>query len=209
MKYNLSSFKAILFDFDGVILDSESYKIKAFKSLFLNVPDYVEQIDMYNKTHRGISRYKKFQYIYENILHKQYTQEVETELSDSYKHALLTNLKNIPLIPGVKSFLEQQQCPLFIASSSNLDEIDIGLIKNKIKNNFVKVYGHPTEKIEAIQDVIQTVGITPKQALFFGDAIADFDAAQKTGATFIARTSTPEEFPNNVKYILNFTDLLI
>lgn len=207
MKYNLSTFKAIIFDFDGVILDSETYKIKTFNSLFLNYPDYLEQIDFYNRTHQGINRYKKFQYIYENILHIPYTQEIETELGNKFKKSLVTNLKNLPLIPGAKSFLEQQHCPLFIASSASLDEIDEVLIKNKIKNYFVKVYAHPTEKTEAIRNVIQTVGIRPNQALFFGDAPADFEAAKKTNVTFIARTETPEEFPTDVKYILNFTAL--
>ncbi len=36
--------KAILFDFDGVILESMDIKTKAFSKLFTKYPEYVDQI---------------------------------------------------------------------------------------------------------------------------------------------------------------------
>ena len=36
--------KAIILDFDGVILESVSVKTEAFRKLFSNKPDYVDEI---------------------------------------------------------------------------------------------------------------------------------------------------------------------
>ena len=60
--------KAIFFDFDGVIVESAGIKTEAFRKLFSNYPDQVDEIVDYHKANAGISRYDKFDYIYEKIL---------------------------------------------------------------------------------------------------------------------------------------------
>lgn len=209
MKYDISEERTIIFDFDGVILDSEAYKIETFKSLFLGFPKYIKAIDDYNRTHRGISRYEKFEHIYKTILHLKYTQDVEKQLGEKYNRALLKNLKNSSLIPGVAVFLRQQQVPMFIASSSKLEEMDNVMKTKEIKQYFTKVYGQPISKYDAIKDVLKNLKLLPKQVLFIGDAIVDLETAEKAEVNFIARTDQPSKFPEGTKQIRDFTELLL
>ena len=56
--------KAILFDFDGVIVDSVDIKTIAFKELFSAFPEHSREIERYHLDHLGVSRYQKFEWIY-------------------------------------------------------------------------------------------------------------------------------------------------
>ena len=61
--------KAIIFDFDGVILDSVDVKTKAFKQMYsIYGDDVMRKVVDYHLLNGGISRYKKFKYFHENFL---------------------------------------------------------------------------------------------------------------------------------------------
>ncbi len=68
--------KAIVFDFDGVILESAQIKTETFADVVKDYPK--EQADAfvaYHITHMGISRHVKFQYFIEEILKQPYSAE--------------------------------------------------------------------------------------------------------------------------------------
>ena len=48
--------KAIIFDFDGVLVESAEIKTKAFEMLFSDYPDTIDDIVQYHKKNMGISR---------------------------------------------------------------------------------------------------------------------------------------------------------
>jgi len=56
--------KAIIFDFDGVILESVGVKKEAFRRLFQYYPEKVDEIVNYHMQQGGLSRYRKFQHIF-------------------------------------------------------------------------------------------------------------------------------------------------
>ncbi len=60
--------KAIIFDLDGVILESADIKTKAFLKLFEAFPKHVDVILDYHVKNMGISRYVKLRHIYNNML---------------------------------------------------------------------------------------------------------------------------------------------
>ena len=55
---------SIIFDFDGVILESVSVKTAAFRQLFSFAPEHVDEIVQYHLDNGGMSRFDKFRYIY-------------------------------------------------------------------------------------------------------------------------------------------------
>src|SRR4051812_34853035 len=105
MKFDLSGKKAFVFDFDGVIIDSEDYKLSCYPLLFTQYTDHTDAIKKYIDGAAGIQRFKKFQDIY-NILGITYTEEAGLELSKRYDDLTLENLKKLPLIAGVEDFLK-------------------------------------------------------------------------------------------------------
>lgn len=72
--------KAIIFDFDAVIVESANIKTEAFKVLFADYPKKIYEIINYHLVNAGISRYVKLLNIYEHILGKDLPKDKEIEL---------------------------------------------------------------------------------------------------------------------------------
>jgi len=67
----LLSYKSWIFDCDGVLLDSNRVKTEAFHSAVLDYGcEYADRLVAYHVEHGGISRFKKFEYFFDNILGK-------------------------------------------------------------------------------------------------------------------------------------------
>ena len=68
--------KAIIFDFDGVIIESADIKTEAFRALFENYPEHVEAIAGFHIENGGMSRFDKFRHIYKNIINEELNEEL-------------------------------------------------------------------------------------------------------------------------------------
>jgi beta-phosphoglucomutase-like phosphatase (HAD superfamily) len=63
----IARFDALIFDFDGVLVESTDIKTRAFGTLYENYgQEVVDQVIAHHKINTGISRFKKFQYFQEN-----------------------------------------------------------------------------------------------------------------------------------------------
>ena len=63
--------KAIIFDFDGVIVESVDIKTKAFARLFEHEGKVVvEKVVDYHLRNGGVSRFDKFRYFFNEILRR-------------------------------------------------------------------------------------------------------------------------------------------
>ena len=80
--------KAIAFDFDGVLVESSNIKTDAFRRLFSDYPDKVDELVEYHKKNMGISRYVKFQYFYEVLLKQSYTEYTGKTKTQAPRNAL-------------------------------------------------------------------------------------------------------------------------
>ena len=65
----VSKYSALIFDFDGVILDSVSIKTEAFAELYLQYGKIIQnKVVQYHLKHGGISRYNKIKYFHSEFL---------------------------------------------------------------------------------------------------------------------------------------------
>ena len=67
---NLSQYQYIVFDCDGVILDSNSMKTQAFAKAINGEPqEKINLLLLYHKEHGGVSRYHKFTHYVFCLIH--------------------------------------------------------------------------------------------------------------------------------------------
>ncbi len=183
--------KAIIFDFDGVIVESADIKTEAFRKLFSSYPDKVDRIVNHHLENMGISRYVKFRYIFENILHKELTQNEEAQLGERFSQIVLGEILKAPFVAGVLDFFKNcdGRYQLFIASGTPQDELDHVVLKRGLKDYFRGIYGSPRQKLDIIESILRQNNILQNEAVFVGDAESDLIAAKETGIYFIARIS--------------------
>lgn len=181
--------KGFIFDFDGVILDSATIKTEAFLELFSQYPGHLPAIESYHIQHQGITRFKKFEWIYRDLLRSEYTGEIAEELSERFSDIVLGKMRAADYLPGAMellTYLREHDIPAFISSGTPDEELQAIIEQRELQPFFHTVYGSDRTKAEAIDLIKEDFGFKSGELIFIGDAITDYEAANSRGVPFIA-----------------------
>ncbi|MDD5454084.1 MAG: HAD hydrolase-like protein [Candidatus Ratteibacteria bacterium] len=196
--------KALLFDFDGVILESADIKTAAYRKLLeeKHPPDKVDNFMDYHAVNVGISRYVKIQYFYEKILGIRLTEVKKKELLDKFSKIVFNEILQASFVEGMPGFLEEnyKKLPLFVVTGTPTEEINLIIKKRKLNIYFKEIHGSPSSKGEIIKDLLSRYRWNPGEVIFFGDAESDMRAAAETSVVFIARVDENSKALENCKY---------
>ena len=182
--------KAIMLDFDGVILESVDVKTEAFRELFSRYTDDTEPAIAYHLANNAMSRFPKFRYIWKEILGRHYDDSVRDELGREFSNIVADRVVKCPFVLGASDFLKKfyKKVPLYIASLVPLKELELIVSKKGVRHYFKNIYGFPpTTKTEAMDEVMKGRSIKPDEILYIGDSIQDLKAAKEKGVRFVAR----------------------
>ena len=186
--------KAIIFDFDGVILESASIKTDAFAEMVEAYPVEIgKKFVEFHLTHMGISRKVKFRYLIEELLGEPCTEDKLDALGQKFSEIVHSKILAAPFVPGAQEFLESSYKKLFfyIASGTPQEEMRQIAAERGIEKYFKAIYGSPATKEEIVERLMQAQGYRKEDVLFVGDADTDLFAARAIGIHFVGR-STPE-----------------
>jgi phosphoglycolate phosphatase-like HAD superfamily hydrolase len=183
--------EAVIFDFDGVILESADIKTQAFLDLFADYPEHREAILRHHLDNVGVSRYRKFEWIYSELLRIPLDENQSKHLGRAFSDIALGRILTCSYVPGALECLEslRNRTRLFIASGTPQEELDLIVERRDLRRFFSGVYGTPRTKVEIIQALMSDHGFSPGNAVFIGDGLSDYQAALQTGVRFIARES--------------------
>ena len=152
----------------------------------------------YHLLNKGISRFEKFRHYYENILKIPMDEEKLIFLGKEFSKIVLDEVIASPFIPGAMETLEELK-RLNISSylvSGTPDEEMLLIVETKgLSLFFEEVHGSPRLKDEIIIDLLHRKGYEPSKCLFIGDAMTDYNAAQKTGTCFLGIVKDGERSP--------------
>jgi len=184
--------KAIIFDVDGVIIESAELKTRAFAMLFADYPDKLPAIIDYHRKNAGISRFVKFRYIYEQILGQELSTQKEAELGERFSLIVLEEILKAPFTPGAIEFISQNKDRylFFIASGTPQEELLNIISHRQLSHYFREIHGSPRRKDEIIADILNRYSLQNEDAIYVGDAESDRAAAEKAGVPFIARINS-------------------
>ena len=204
--------KAIIFDFDGVLVESLNVKGDAFVALYEKESQNIqEQVLEYHLKHGGVTRYDKIRY-YEKTICKRAVDEQRVEkLAQKFSEIVEDEVIRSPWVDGAQRFIKKYSntIPLYIASATPQEEL-IRIVKGRNMEHYFKgIYGAPVKKHEHITNVMENNRFLPNEVIMIGDALADFDAANLTGTHFIGRKLPNEAspFPEDTKLINDLDEL--
>lgn len=185
----MTDFKYIFWDFDGVIINSDSVRVEGFRKVLNNFPQsLVEQLLEFHALNGGLSRYVKFRYFYEEILDKKITDSEVNDMAVEFSVIMREKLTDKKvLIPETIKFIEENSRNgkvQFIVSGSDQEELRYLCGELGIKKYFQEIKGSPTPKNKLVEDLMATYQIKASQAVLIGDAINDYEAAMVNGISF-------------------------
>lgn len=183
------SLQCLVFDCDGVILDSVPVKTRAFARLAEPYGEEArDRFVMYHTVHGGVSRYRKFQWFFREILGRDISPEESQDWGERFAQYALDEVRRCPLIAGAQQTLEHWhgRLPLYVCSGTPTEELCTILQERGLFSLFTGVYGSPPAKAERLAQIVRQAGLDPADVLMVGDALTDRNAAESVGTQFYA-----------------------
>ena len=204
----LNDYKTIIFDCDGVVLNSNAIKTNAFYKLSKPFGDSsAKNLIDFHKNNGGISRYKKFDYFVKNIIDEQLDKKNEEDikrlikrLCDEYSEIVFESLLNSEVALGLKDLRQKtKDSDWIIVSGGDQKELRRVFEKKNISKFFNKgIFGSPKSKYEIIEKCLYKK-IIDRSAIFIGDSKLDYKVANYFGIDFVF-VSDWSEFENLNSY---------
>ena len=215
----LSKYKYIIFDCDGVILNSNNIKTEAFGEVVSDFGDLaVKRLKIFHLKRGGISRYEKFKYFLETIaleLNLNLKNVSLEELIQKYSLVVKRRLEVCEINNQIINFRKISQAKWFIVSGSDQKELREIFDKRKISKNFDGgIYGSPLNKEEIFDNLLKKNKINESESIYIGDSQYDHISAAKFNLDFLFLKKWSEfenindyAFKNKINLVSDFEEL--
>lgn len=178
---------ALVFDFDGTLVDSNPIKQRAFELCFAEFPAQREEILAYCWGHHHTPRGDKFQCVYERILGLPYTPAAAAALHERFERATTRQIIEAAEVPGASQFLRRAGATHRTAVLSSTPQkvlVQILAARGWLASVHV-VQGAPVDKTNWLAQFRGAYGAHPGSVVMFGDTSEDAEAAAGAGCTFV------------------------
>ncbi|KAA8606649.1 HAD family hydrolase [Salipiger aestuarii] len=185
-------YETLVFDCDGVVLNSNAVKTAAFRTAVLACGCNAEAADAlaaYHVAHGGVSRFAKFDHFCTEIMPRHAPGSpipTQDDLLASYAEAVEVGLLDCAIAPGLPDLRSAtRQARWMIVSGGAQSELRYLFHRRGIDRYFDGgIFGSPDTKHEILTRELAS-GALRQPALFLGDSRYDHVAAQAAGLDFI------------------------
>lgn len=209
------TWEAIIFDFDGVVVESGEIKTQAFANLYREYGETImAEVARYHVLHGGMSRYEKFRYFQHHLLEKPpLTVEEERVLDTRFSELVVEAVIASEAVAGAAELIrrEAERIPLFVASGTPEAELNTIVARRGLARYFTAVRGSPTPKQKLIADILSGHALAAERVLMIGDALIDYQSARINNVSFIGRVRPGDKnpFPEHVDILPDLRSLLV
>jgi len=208
----LSNYKTILWDFDGVIMDSMPVRDKGFEVVLQKYPQ--EQVSLLMEYHRnngGLSRYNKFRYFFEQIRKEDVTDDKIKTLAEEFSTVMLQNLLDSKLlIEESLNFIKENYLKynMHVVSGSDGNELRYICQCLNLSKYFRSINGSPTPKNELVKILLAEYQYKIEDTCLIGDSFNDLEAAEINNIDFVGYNNEKlvDKTENYIDSFLNDTD---
>ena len=179
---------AVVFDCDGVLLDSNLMKVEAFRRSALGLGfdrHDVESFTRWQSNNFGQSRYVVFERLLAGDFGAVPAGATLEELLRRYARDIAVGYHEVSETDGARELLGLlKHLPLYVVSASDEQELREVFRALRLASYFQAIYGSPSTKAQNLERV--SGGLTAgSRVLFIGDAVADANAAAAVGMQFV------------------------
>ncbi len=174
--------RAIVFDFDGTLIDSNQVKLSAFYEVTAHIPGAGAELDrIFQDPDRG-DRYEIFTTLQARLgsdgaaLIKAYGQRCETVILDKLAKSRVTETLDTLKAEGRK---------LFIASATPEVDLVAMLDKSDLAARFDGIHGRPAGKADILKRIMEDHDLQPSTMVLVGDGEDDCRGAAEFGCRFV------------------------
>ena len=184
---SLARARALIFDFDGTLVDSNGIKRKAFEACFQKFPGQRAAILRYCAGNNHVPRWDKFRHVTEKILGLRYTPSIDRQLNKRFEAATTRQIIEAPERAGAFRFLSRvSRTHRLGLLSSTPDRILRTIVRERGWTSLFRVIrGAPVNKAAWLTRYRRRHGLSGREVLFFGDTEEDARAAHAAGCRFI------------------------
>lgn len=195
---NIQQYTTLVFDCDGVLLNSNRVKSQAFYLAALPYGEAVAQeLVHHHITNGGISRYKKFSYFLEKIMPDAQHDGALAGLLDSYARHVREGLLNCEVASGLHELRKKTaDARWLIVSGGDQTELRETFARRDLDKLFNGgIFGSPDTKDDILARECAN-GNLLQPAILLGDSKYDHQVATRTGLdfTFISNWSEVKDW---------------
>lgn len=183
----LTEYQTLVFDCDGVVLNSNKVKTQAFYEATKHYGhEPAQALVDYHVANGGISRYLKFDYFLKDIIQTPVDHSVLQDLLQRFANAVKDGLMTCDVAPGLTELRNQTQSSNWmIVSGGDQQELrEVFHARGLLELFNGGIFGSPDDKDKILAREKLSKNIDGN-ALFLGDSKYDFLAANKAGLDFL------------------------
>jgi len=209
---NVNRYQTLIFDCDGVLLDSNRVKTEAFRQAALPYGEpAAERLVQHHIENGGVSRYKKIEYFLEKTVSEVTGQDGAgydfpdyDALLSAYAAAVQEGLRTCAIAEGLEQLRAQMPNNRWlVVSGGDQTELRAVFFDRRIADYFDGgIFGSPDSKGDIVAREIAN-GNIKRPALFLGDSRLDHEVASANGLDFVF-VSQWTEMPDWEQYLENF-----
>jgi HAD superfamily hydrolase (TIGR01549 family) len=202
----------MVFDFDGVIIDSTEVKVDEYRNLFSqftkNEATLNEIINIYRNS-AGIPRETTLKKVFKEVLGKTLSNQEVENLSLDYSKQIFQRLEAIEPLKGFLEYLTiHKKINKHIISGAPNSDVSYLIKKLNITKHFKSIKGGPLNKKNEITNIRKLAKVKAKDIVYFGDQNNDYIAAKSAGVGFIGINAGSNLDTMECKKFLDFEKLI-
>ncbi len=175
--------QALVFDFDGTLVDSDPVKRSAFYDVTAEVPGAAGALDAIFAAPDPGDRYDVFAKLATRL-----DSDAAGDWAEAYGRLCQRRILDLLAGSGVGRTLGRLKADgyrLFVVSATPQADLVSLVEESSLAALFSGVYGRPAAKTDILRDILHRHGWTPREIAMVGNGEPDRQAAQEVGCPFV------------------------
>lgn len=178
----------VFFDCDGVIFDSNGFKLEALRYALAGYPQpALEQMELFWSANGGMARYRKLEHFFVQVLGERegVAERVAATAARFGEFSRRAYDPSQPIAEALELARDAGAERCFVVSGADQAELRDVFQAKELSARFAQICGSPVTKLAHVQRILAERACAPERALLIGDGAGDFEVCQTLGLPFI------------------------